>query len=278
MMNLLNIELFKLLKQKKTWISFWVFALIMMIIHIGLYVDGENLLNLLLQNYKSQLFIIGNIVNAYLVSYIALNTLWVHIPILLVIVTGEIVSGEIESGTVRNILSSPISRSKFILTKSLAAFIYVIFFMLFMAIITLIPSYLIFGSGDLLVFMNGIQIILAEEALYRFLFSFAFGALSMICFASISIFFSVLFKNSLMAILSSLGILVISTLIQSFAFGLFESWQVFLFTYHMTQWQLFFLREIPYSEIMTSIIFLLTITIVATSASIIIFKRTQITE
>ncbi|MCK5774976.1 MAG: hypothetical protein KAH25_02310, partial [Bacteroidales bacterium] len=103
MMNLLKMELFKLRKQKKTWISFWVFALIMAIIHLGLYVDGESLLDLLLQNYKSQLFITGNIVNAYLVSYIALNTLWVHIPILLVIVTGEIVSGEFESGSIRNL-------------------------------------------------------------------------------------------------------------------------------------------------------------------------------
>ncbi|MCK5774983.1 MAG: ABC transporter permease subunit [Bacteroidales bacterium] len=278
MMNLLKMELFKLRKQKKTWISFWVFALIMAIIHLGLYVDGESLLDLLLQSYKSQLLISGNIVNAYLVSYIALNTLWVHIPILLVIVTGEIVSGEFESGSIRNLLSSPLSRGEFIMAKSLAAFIYVIAFMLFMAIITLIPSFIIFGSGDLLVFMNGIQIILAEEALYRFLFSFSFGALSMICFASISIFFSVLFKNSLMAILSSLGILVISTLIQSFAFGLFENWQPFLFTYHMTQWQLFFLRDIPYNEIVTSVLFLLSITILSTLASIFIFKKTQITE
>lgn len=278
MIDLIKIELFKLLRQKKTWISFWVFAFIIVIIHLALYVDGQSLLDVLLQSYKSQLLISGNIINGYLVSYIALNTLWVHIPILLVIVTGDMVSGDMETGTIRNILSSPVSRIDFILAKSLTAFLYVMVFMFFMVVTTLLPSLIIFGSGDLLVFMNGIQVILADEALTRFLFSFAFGALSMMSFAAISIFFSVLFKNTLMAILSSLGLLVISTLIQSFAFGIFESWQPFLFTYHMTQWQLFFLREIPYIEILGSVLFLSVITVVAIVGSIIIFKKTQITE
>ena len=278
MINLIKIELIKLWYQKKTWISFWVFAFIIIIIHIALYIDGQSMLDLLLQSYKSQLLISGNIINGYLVSYIALNTLWVHIPILLVIVTGDMVSGDMEKGTIRNLLSSPISRMDFILAKTVAAFLYVIAFMFFMMLTTLPPSLVIFGSGDLLVFINGIQIILAEEALNRFLLSFAFGTLSMISFAAISIFFSVLFKNSLMAILASLGLLVISTLIQSFAFGVFESWQSFLFTFHMTQWQLFFLRDIPYLEILGSALFLFAITIIAIVSSIIIFKRTQITE
>jgi ABC-2 type transport system permease protein len=278
MRNLIKIELYKLFRQKRSWISFWVFALIMVLIHFGLYLEGETMFDLLLQSFKDQLVISGNIINGYLISYISLNTLWVHIPVLLVIVTADSVSGEMESGSIRNMLSSPISRVQFILAKTIATFVYIMLFMLFMIGITIIPALIIFGKGDLMVFFEGIQIILADEAPLRFFYSFAFGTLSMMTFAAISLMFSVLLRNTLAAILASLGLLVISTLLHSFAFGIFEAWKPYLFTYHMTQWQLFFLRDIPFQEILNSVLFLLGFTGLAIGIAIFKFKKTQITE
>lgn len=278
MIKLIQIEVFKMFHQKKSWISFLVFALIMALIHGGLYLEGQGFMDLLLQNYKNQLQISGHIINGYFVSFIALNTLWVHIPILLVIITADLVSGEMNTGTIRLIMTSPISRTRFILAKTMAAFIYVISFMIFMLLITLLPSLIIFGKGDLLVFMNGIQVILEEEVLYRFLLSFAFGILSMSCFVAISILFSVWLRNTIAAILSSLGLLVISTLIQSFGFDFLSSLQNFLFTYHMTQWQLFFVRDIPIQSILESVVFLLMTTVFAILIAIIRFNKTNITE
>jgi ABC-2 type transport system permease protein len=278
MRNLIKIELYKLFRQKRSWISFWVFALIMVLIHFGLYLEGETMFDLLLQSFKDQLVISGNIINGYLISYISLNTLWVHIPVLLVIVTADMVSGEMESGSIRNMLSSPISRVQFVLAKTIATFVYIMLFMLFMIGITIIPALIIFGKGDLMVFFEGIQIILADEAPLRFFYSFAFGTLSMMTFAAISLMFSVLLRNTLAAILASLGLLVISTLLHSFAFGIFEAWKPYLFTYHMTQWQLFFLRDIPFQEILNSVLFLLGFTGLAIGIAIFKFKKTQITE
>lgn len=278
MRALIQIELFKMFHQKKSWISFIVFAIIMVLIHGGLYLEGQGFMDLLLQSYKHQLEISGNIINGYFVSYIALNTLWVHIPVLLVIVTADLVSGEMNKGTIRLLMCSPISRMQFILAKTFAAFIYVLLFMIFMMIITLLPSLILFGKGDLLVFMNGIQVILEEEVFYRFLLSFAFGILSMFCFASISILFSVWLRNSLAAILSSLSVLVISTLIQSFGFDFLSSFQAYLFTYHMTQWQLFFVRDIPVQAVLESVTFLLITTAMMIIISIIRFNKTNITE
>jgi len=278
MRSLIYIELYKIIHQKKSWISFVVFALIMVLIHGGLYLEGQKFMDLLLQNFKNQLLISGNIINAWFISYIALNTLWVHIPILLVIVTADMVSGEMSSGTIRLMMTGSTSRNQFILAKSIAAYIYILAFMVFMMLITLLPSLFIFGKGDLLVFMDGIQVILEPDVLPRFLWSFAFGSLSMICFATISIFFSVWLRNTLVAILASLGVLVVSTLLQSFGFGLFEAFQPWLFTYHMTQWQLFFIREIPFEDIMFSAVFLLISTLVLLWLSMIKFNKTPITE
>lgn len=278
MKNILKAELYKLFRQPRSWISFLVFALIMVLIHFGLYLEGSTMFDLLLSSFKDQLIISGNIINGYLISYISLNTLWVHIPVLLVIVTADMVSGEMESGSIRNMLSSPMSRTRFLLAKATATFLYILVFMAFMVLITIAPALLIFGKGDLLVFFEGIQIILADEAPLRFAYSFAFGTLAMTTFAAISLMFSVWLRNTLAAILASLGVLVISTLLHSFAFGIFESWKPFLFTFHMTQWQLFFLRDIPFDEIMQSILFLLGFTGLALGLTIFKFNKTQITE
>lgn len=278
MRHLIYIELYKLFRQKRSWISFAVFAVIMLLIHLGLYLEGETMFNLLLHNLEDQFILSGKVINGYLISYISLNTLWVHIPVLLVIVTADLVSGELESGSIRNVMSSPVSRRRYILAKSIVAFIYLLLFMLFMAAIALIPALTVFGTGDLMVFLEGIQIILAEEAPIRFLMAFAFGTLAMTSFAAVSILFSVWLRNTLAAILASLGLLVVSTLLHSFAFGIFESWKPFLFTYHMTQWQLFFLRDIPYGEIMQSVAFLAGFSVLSIVLAIFRFNKMQITE
>lgn len=277
MIKLTQIELLKLFRQKKSWVSFIVFTLIIMLIQGGLYLEGQTFLDLILQNFKDHLFIYGNIINGYLISYIALNTLWIHIPVLLVIVTADVVSGEINSGTIRLMLTGTISRRNLIFAKSLAVFLYVLIFMLFMSVITLVPSLIIFGKGDLLVFSNGIQVLLQSEVLFRFALSFAYGTLSMFCFASLSILCSVVFKNTLTAILVSLGLLIISTLLQSFGFGIFDAIQPYLFTYHMTQWQLFFVREIPLIEILTSALFLISMSFIVLSIATLKFTKTQLT-
>lgn len=278
MIGLIQIEIWKIFYQKKSWISFVVFALIIALIHISLFLEGQTLMDLILQNFKNQLFIEGNIINGYFISYITLNTLWIHVPVLLVIVTADVISGELNSGTIRIILSSPINRSRLLIAKTTAVFFYVLVFMLFMGLVTLIPSLLLFGNGDLLVIMDGLQVVLQKEALSRFILSFGFGTLSMFCFASVSILCSTLFRNTLTAILVSLGLLVISTLLQSFGLGIFDALHPYLFTYHMTQWQLFFVREIPTTEILKSAVFLLSASVVVLSVAMAKFTKTQITE
>ncbi len=278
MKELLYIELYRLVRQPRIWITFGVFAIIILLINFGLYLQGPEMLDILLQSLKSQFLIQGNILNGYLIAFVSLNTLWIHIPILLVIVTADILGSEFETGAIRNLLCSPIKRWQLIVSKFLAAFLYILLFMVFTGILIMVPALLIFGKGDLLVFLEGLQVILASEVLYRYILAIGFGTLGMLTFASISIMLSVFLRNSIAAILASLGLLILSTLIQTFGFGIFESWQVFLFTHHMAQWQLFFLREIPYAEISKSVIVLVVHILIALGLSVIKFNRIQVTE
>jgi ABC-2 type transport system permease protein len=245
---------------------------------LGLYIEGEHLIDFLLQSLHDYFIIEGNLVNGNLVAYVLLNALWVHIPILLVIVSADMISGEHEAGTIRLLMSRDISRSQLIFSKFIVSLIYVSTFMLFLYASVLLPAHWIFGSGDLIVLVDGIQIILASEAPLRFLAAIAFGTLSMLAFTTMSLFFSAYFRNTLMAILISLGLLILSTLLHSFAFGMFQPISQWLFTHHMSNWQLLFIREVPLDQVWYSVIYLSVMILVFLSGTILYYRKIQITS
>lgn len=278
MIRLIRFETYKLVRQPRVWLTFAVMAVLMSLINLGLALDGEKMFELLLQPFSDQFIISGKLINSHLIAYVALNMLWVHIPVLLVIVTGDLVSGEFEAGTIRLILSSTWSRNQWLTAKVVAALIYIFIFMLFSGVIMYLPAQLIFGSGDLLVLNAGVQIIEAQEVLWRFCLALLFGTLGMMTFATISILFSILLRNSLAAILVSLGILIISTLLQTFGMGIFESWRHLLFTWHMAQWQNLYFNEVDFIPMYKSAAVLLGHQVLILSIAYYRFNRMKITE
>jgi len=278
MIRLIQFETYKLIRQPRVWLTFAVMTVLMFLINLGMAIDGQKMFDLLLKPLSEQFLISGNLINGHLIAYVALNMLWVHIPILLVIVTGDLVSGEFDSGTIRLILCSTWTRSQWLTAKIVAAFIYIFFFMLFSGVLMIVPAYLVFGSGDLLVFNAGIQVIEEQEVVWRFLLALLFGTLGMMTFASISILFSVLLRNTLAAILVSLGILIVSTLLQTFGMGIFESWRNLLFTWHMAQWQNLFFNKVEVIPIIKSAGVLLAHQVFVLFIAFVRFKHMKITE
>lgn len=250
----------------------------MLIINLGLHSDGEELFQYLLQMINEYFYIEGNVINGYLISYLALNTLWVHIPILIIIVTAHIFSSEFEIGTIRLMLTQPISRGKLLLAKIISMIVYTICFMLIVGLSAIIPSVLIFETGDVIVFIDGIQFIQEATFLTRFYNTLLFATLAMVAFSSMAMFFAMWFKNTLTAILISMGILILLTLLQTFVFGIFSSWQPFLFTYHISKWQLFFVSEIPYKDIMNSVYFLIGMSLFFSLLTYLKFNKMNISE
>jgi len=278
MIRLIQFETYKLIRQPRVWLTFAVMAVLMFLINLGMALDGQKMFGLLLEPLSDQFIISGNLVNSHLIAYVALNMLWVHIPVLLVIVTGDLVSGEFEAGTIRLILSSTWTRAQWLAAKVVAALIYIFLFMLFSGVVMFLPAQLVFGSGDLLVFNAGVQVIEEQEVLWRFWLALLYGTLGMMTFATISILFSVLLRNSLAAILVSLGILIVSTLLQTFGMGIFESWQHLLFTWHMAQWQNLYFSEVGLPGLLRSAVVLLAHQVVFLSLAFFLFKRMNITE
>jgi ABC-2 type transport system permease protein len=278
MRQLLRFEWIKLMHRPRTFLSIGLMLVLIGLIFWGLKSEGENALGYLFQSLDENFLMQGTILNGYMVSFLILNTLWIHIPVLIVIVTGDLFSSELETGTIRLLMTRPISRNRVALAKYGTAVLYVFFFVLIFTIVSLGLAMLSFGSGDLIVAFNGLQIIPEADLLWRFLAAYSYAFLAMSTFAIFSVSVSFFTRKSLVAILITLGIIVISTLLQTLASSLFLGWEFSLITYHFAQWQLFFYSEIDWAALLNSTLWLVSFSSICIVVSLLRFKHLKITE
>lgn len=278
MIRLLHFELIKLFRRSRTYLSMGLMVVLVALIFWGLKSEGEKTIDYLLKLLNNNFIVNGNILNGYLVIYMILNTLWIHVPVLIVIVTGDLYSSELESGTIRLIGTRPIKRYKLVFVKHFTAIIFVFVFMAIWALISIWPAFYLFGKGDLAVVFSGLQILEESELFRRFIGAFLFAFLGMSSFAIFSVAISFFTRKSLTAILIAMGIMVISTLLQTLAPTLFTGWESFLLTYHLSQWQLFFYSDLDVAGIQQSVFWLTGFSAICVFASIIRFNVLKITE
>src|SRR5258705_13391213 len=125
MFRLLQIELYKIFKRPRTYIAFGVIAFIILLVQIALKFGGEEYVGLLMSGVGSTFEVpTHQILNGYLVCYIVLNLLLIHVPILVALIAGDMISGEANMGTLRLLVTKPVSRTQLLLIKFTAASCY----------------------------------------------------------------------------------------------------------------------------------------------------------
>ena len=142
--RIVYIELYKIFRKPRTYIAFGAVAAIVGLIQMGFYADGDSYMQFGLQSFSDSFDIEGNLMNGYLMAYIILQLLLVHVPLLIALVAGDMISGEAAQGTLRVLLTKPISRSEILLTKFIASFIFTVILLLWMALLALLLSMMIF--------------------------------------------------------------------------------------------------------------------------------------
>lgn len=256
-MRVFLIEIYKVFTRKRSYIAFAAIFIVVMLLLLAVNYEAKTVLDFVIKNLKDAFTFQGNLINGNLFAHIVLRSLWVHIPLLVVMVTGDLISGEYESGTFRMVLSRPVSRFMIITSKFVAGTIYVILIVLFLAVMSLGLGYLFLGNGDLLVTKETINIFNADDTLWRFALAYSFGILSMLTVASLSMFLSTVFDNSITAILSSLAIVIVLTFLSTFNVPIIASLKPFLFTTYMGGWQAFFNFDIDFQQVLLEVIVLL---------------------
>src|SRR4029453_1475960 len=98
MPTLVWIELQKLFCRSRSYIAFIAIGLIVGVIEWGLRLEGRQVLELLMQKLQEAFLFQGNLLNGYLVTYLVLNSLWLHVPILIALDPGGFFYGETPAG------------------------------------------------------------------------------------------------------------------------------------------------------------------------------------
>ncbi|HVO75352.1 MAG TPA: ABC transporter permease subunit [Ignavibacteriaceae bacterium] len=258
MTALINIEIYKIFKKWRTYISFIAIGVLIPIIHIAMMIEGEHSLDYMTRNLKQSFIFVGNLLNGYLISYLILNSLVVHIPFLITLVAGDLLAGEATAGTYRILITRPVSRFKITSSKFLAGIFYTCLLVLFLAIMSLGLGILIFGQGELIVIKSsGIIIFARGDIFWRFLTAYAFASLSMSVVAGLAFLFSSLVENAIGPIVATMAIIIIFIIISAIDVSFFQAIKPYLFTTYMNSWRLLFDNPLNINEILSSVLILL---------------------
>ena len=276
--NIYN-EFIKILAKPRSYIGIGALTLLICIILFAMKADGSSFISFVTSSFEQTLSFNGTILNGNLIAFIILQMLIVHIPLLVALVTGDLISGEAAMGTVRMLATKPISRTKIVISKFIAGAVYTFILTLWLIFLSLFVSKFIFGSGDLIVLNSeGLVILKEQDILWRYGLSFIVAFLSLLTVSSVSICFSAFAENSIGPIVSTMAVIILFTIIGSMEVSVFQSIKPFLFTTHMASWRSFFEDPVPYSKIFNSIIILVVLNVLLVSIAIIKFNKKDITS
>lgn len=274
--RLISIELYKIFRKWRTYIGFFAIGSLVPLIHISFYLASDEG-QFALSRLEESFMFAGNLVNGYLVTYLILNSLFVHIPFLIVLVGGDLLAGEATGGTYRMLVSRPVSRFQIVTSKFLAGIIYTLILILFLAFMSLGLGLMIFGDGVLAVFSSGKIIVFAEnDVLWRFFGAFSFAVLSMSVITSLAFFFSSLVENAIGPIITTMAILIVFFILSVMDISFISSIKPFMFTTYLPGWLLFFEDPVDYAKIWKNASVLFAHVAVLYGAALTIFRRKDI--
>jgi ABC-2 type transport system permease protein len=277
MWQLTRIELFKIFKKPRTYIAFGAIAAIILLVQLALYIDGDTYLDFMMRSINSTFIVEGNKMNGYLVFYIILQTLLMHVPLLISLVAGDMIAGEANMGTLRMIAAKPISRTSLMLSKFLATCVYTVLLLTFMALLGLGGSMLIFDTSDLMIFKSEMLLLInRDDVLWRYALAYGFAALAMITVASLAFLFSVFAENSIGPIIAAMSVIILFTILTTMDIPFFNRIKPYLFTNHMLNWKGFFDRPVDYREVLKSVAMLWGHIVFFVSLAIYIFRKKDI--
>jgi ABC-2 type transport system permease protein len=295
MLNLLQIELFKISRRPRTYIAFAAIAAIVFIFQFAFKADGQSYMNLMLQSVKDTFdFERVKAINGYFMCYIILNTLLIQVPILVALIAADSISGEANMGTLRLLISKPISRTQLILVKFAAATIFTILLLLWMAITSLLFSLIIFGADDMLIFRSKgdesqILLITKDDVVWRYTAAFAYATVALTVIAALSLFLSIFAENSIGPIIATVCIVIVCTIISNINVPIIDkNVKPFLFTSYLVGWKGFFYiattdEGVPikgsienWPAIRNSLLILIAHIGLLVTASVIVFKKKDI--
>jgi ABC-2 type transport system permease protein len=251
-MTLLRNEFFKTFSKWRSYIAFVTIAVVVPLVMIAVKLQGELLTKSLASGLAQDIQLPGNIVNGYFVTFFLMNTLWIHIPLLITLGAGDQLAGEAAGGTFRLLLTRPASRSQILWAKYITTLFYTTAVVGFLVALCLALGVTLLGTGDLLLPGRAMMVVPEAEALWRLLLAAGLATWGMWAVASLAFLFSSLVDNALGPILGTMAVIIVFYVIAGLPLDLFRVIKPYLFTSHLNIWQKAIEQPVPWPEILRS--------------------------
>lgn len=275
--GLLYIELVKIFSKPRSYIGFIAITLIVSLIHMAMYMDGLSYFSFITAPLQSSFNLDGNLLSGNMVAFLVIQTLILQIPLLVALVTGDLISGESSAGTIRLLASKPISRTGILLAKFMAGIVYTLMLLIWLGIISWALALFIFGPGGMIVVKSEELIILQNnDTAWRFLMAFSISFISLSVVATFSLCLSCFSSNSIGPIISTMAVIILFTILGTLDIPVFDGVKPFLFTTHMVVWRNSFDLPVSYTQLGSSILILLFHIAVFLSVAIYRFNKKDI--
>jgi len=248
-------EIIKAFSKWRTYIGFGAIGAGVILAMWGFSIGGAEIQRDLLRNLGDEFITTGNLVNGMWASYLLMNTLFIHIPFLITLMAGDVVAGEGTAGTFRIYLTRPVSRTRVLTSKLLAAATYSAALVTWLGILSLGLGNWWLGVGDVfLVDTEGILILPWDLALARFALAYLFAFYTMLTVTALTFLFSVMVTNAIGPIVGTMAIIIVSGLLTIIQLDAFAWFQKHLFTTHFVLWQYAFHDPIPWDQVGISLL------------------------
>lgn len=278
MFSIFMIECKKLLHRPRTYAGLIILLIIMTAMLIGLKCTKqfEHMKDMMGQDF----IVAGNITNAAFLARSFLQGIYFLIlPLAVCSVCGDLIASEAADGTLRTILTRPVSRISFILTKYAVCILSSFVFTLLIGVIAYGAGLIFLGGGSLFLIPefrtgDGIWVLTEKTAVIRLLASYLLVALGMLAVGSISFMISAFLSNSNGAVFGAMGFFVISSIIGQIEY--FKVLKPYLLTTYIDSWQNFFGRTLNTGDIIKSAAAILIYAIASFIIGIVIFERRDV--
>jgi ABC-2 type transport system permease protein len=243
---MIAVELRKLIRRPRTWISIGLLCLLPIV--VAIFIARTRIVP---PPGEGAAFLSAVIANGTLYPAAAMAMIVpFFLPIATSVLAGDAIAGEAATGTLRYLLVRPVGRTRLLVAKLIALTAYVLLAVVLVLVTSLVTGRLLFGAGAPgavgVTSLSG-PVLTPDQILLRLLASVVFITLSMLGVASIALFLSTVTDSPLGATLGALAALVASELLVTL--GAAASISPYLPTRYWLAWVDFFRQPILWREI-----------------------------
>jgi len=145
-----------------------------------------------------------------------------------------------------------------------------------MVFVSLIVSLIIFGSGELIVVTDGLNIFGKDDILWRFGLGYLHILFSMTLVYSLTFLFSSFVENAIGPMIATMAILIVFLIVAQLPLDLAQQLKPYLFTNYFMDWNLYFSYSIDWVAQLESMAFLTAHSVLFLIITITIFLRKDI--